>query len=380
MIKMNPKAAVLAQDLRNVGLAWHLTRFVIIARCAFFYGAVAHADLQRTRCMGCTPWLDDLNLEAADANYVNSHSNIISRHLEDGVRWTEAPANESYHRNMMWECEHPWPKSSKCQEVFLSILPLNPSRAGLGDYRGAAIHIAMPESFIGKRFDDPGVKQAYLSYAESTINFFEPGFLTIAIEANELVFNTSLEWQDFVELYIETYAALKLVHPESPVFFTNFLHTLDQRRGNTEDAWSAMSLLWNYAYIAAFSYYLFMQYPLHMSHPVAFLDSAREHAEKSLSISESGYPPERIYLHALGHIPAIETLQALVLFRMLIQDYLDEYVFYAVWDRRDFDQLMNTLDPLACRLLWRDTGLLSETGEKRSSPILWDAFYNLPTN
>lgn len=332
--------------------------------------------------MGFTPWLDDLNQEAGDANYnyVNSHSNIISRHLEDGVPWAEAPANESYHRNMMWECEYRWSKSSKCQEVFLSISPLNSSRTGLADYWGAAIHIAMSESFIGKRFDDPVVKHAYLSYAESAINFFEPDYLAIAIGANELVFNTSLEWQDFVELYIETYAALKLADPEPPVFFTSSLHTLNQSIENTEDAWSAMSLLWNYAYIAAFSYNPFMQYPLDMSNPVAILDSAREHTDKSLSISESGYPAERIYFPGLGHIPAIETLQALVLFRMLIKAYLDEHVFYAVWAHRDFDQLMTTLDLPAYRLLWRDTGLLSETGEKRYSPILWDAFYNLPTN
>jgi hypothetical protein len=321
-----------------------------------------------------------LNDEAVDStySYINNHSNIISHHLEEGVPWTEALANSSYHANMMWEWKQRRTKTSQDLKVFLSISPLNQSRTGLADYRGRVTHMALPKSFQGKRFNDPAVKRAYLNYAESAIAYFEPDYLAIAIEANELFFNAPLQWQDFVELYIETYAALKLAHPELPVFFTSSLHTLNQMRPETDDAWSEMSLLWNYADIAAFSYYPFMQYPLDLKDPVGMLGRIREHTDKPLAISESGYPAEEIQFPGLDHIPATERLQGEMLFRMLVKAYLDDYVFYVVWAHRDFDQLMDTASLPAYSLLWRDTGLLSETGKKRFSSDVWDAFYNVP--
>ncbi|MDZ7784573.1 MAG: hypothetical protein U5K56_17085 [Halioglobus sp.] len=101
--------------------------------------------------------------------------------------------------------------------MFVSISPINQSRDGLADYRGESTHMGMPEGFRGKRFNDPEVKKAYLAYAEEVIRFDEPDYLAIAIEANELYFNNRSAWPDFVELYIETYSALKLRHPELPI-------------------------------------------------------------------------------------------------------------------------------------------------------------------
>lgn len=361
-------------------LARRIGRVVIIGLIASVYSGATSAELQRTFLMGFTPWLYDLGEEAVDStySYINSHSNIISHHLEEGVPWVEALANTRYHPNMMWEWRQRASKSSKDLKVLLSISPLNQSRDGLADYRGEFTHMAMPKSFQGKRFNDPDVKRAYLNYTESAIAYFEPDYLAIAIEANELFFNSPLQWQDFVELYIETYAALKLTHPELPVFFTSSLHTLNQMRKNTDDAWSEMSQLWNYADIAAFSYYPFMQYPLDLSDPVAIMERIREHTDKPLAISESGYPAEVIEFPGLDHIPATERLQAEVLFRMLVRAYLEDYVFYVAWAHRDFDQLVSSAALPAYSLLWRDTGLLSESGKARSSSTVWDAFYNLP--
>ena len=382
MSKMNSNAAVRGRGLKKHGLGWRLVHVVIIGFISGFYALAANAGLERTFYMGFTPWLYDLNEEAVDStySYINSHADIVSHHLEEGVPWTEALANESYHPNMMWGWKQRKVKTSKDLKVFVSISPLNQSRSGLADYRGASAHMAMPTSFKGKRFNDPAVKQAYLNYAESVINYFEPDYLAIAIEANELYFNTPLQWQDFTELYIETYAALKLAHPDLPVFFTSSLHTLNQMKVNTDDAWSEMSALWNYADIAAFSYYPFMQYPLEMSDPVAIMGKIRKHTDKPLAISESGYPAEKLDYPGLDRIPATERLQGEIMFRMLVRSFYDEYVFFIVWAHRDFDELMTTAKLPMTSLLWRDTGLLSETGRERFSSNIWDAFYNLPMN
>ena len=153
---------------------------------------------------------------------------------------------------------------------------------------------------------------------------------------------------------------------------------MNQMRKDSDLVWNELSMLWNYSDIAAFSFYPYMQYPLDLKDPVAILRKVRDYTDKAVAISESGYPAQTIEYPGLHHIPADERLQGEMLFRMLIQAYVDKYVFYVAWAHRDFDQLMTTLHLPIVSALWRDTGLLSETGEARFSSQIWDAFYNLP--
>ncbi|MEZ5567198.1 MAG: hypothetical protein R3E54_02390 [Halioglobus sp.] len=349
---------------------------------AMTISATIHAQNPRPYYMGFTPWLYDNNAEAINATYdfINGNGEIISHHMEEGVPWSEALANRSYHPNMLWQWDLRKLKTTADAKVFVSISPINQSRNGIADYRGENTHMGLPASFAGKRFNDPDVKKAYLSYAEEVIRFYEPDYLAIAIEANELYFNNRSAWPDFVELYIDTYTTLKLRHPELPVFFTTALHVMNQMRPQTDDAWEELSVLWDYADVAAISYYPHMQYPLDLGNPVAMLDQLRKHTDKPLAVSESGYPAQTIDFPGLDYIPANEQLQAEVLFRFLLVAYRDQYEFVIVWTHRDFDQLMVTTNMPAYGALWRDTGLISETGRKRFAGEVWDVFLQLPMN
>lgn len=332
--------------------------------------------------MGFTPWLYDLNEAAVEStySYINSHSDLVAHQLEEGVPWTEALYKRSYHENLMWDWNRRRTKTGADTKVLVSISPLDESRSTLADYRGQTSHMALPARFQGLRFNDPLVKRAYLNYAEKVIGYFDPDYLAIAVEPNELLFNDISQWPEFVELYIETYSALKEKHPELPIFFTTSLHTMNQMRAGTEEAWEALEALWNYADIAAVSYYPFMQYPLDMAAPVDMLWELSEHTDLPIAVSESGYPAQTLDYPGLGHIPATERLQAEVLFRMLVKAYVDKYAFFVVWAHRDFDQLLNTLEMAPISTLWRDTGLLDEHGEERLSAKVWDAVHSLQMN
>ena len=378
---VNRRAGLRAGALSRNGARCKIVRLLMIKLLISLNCVAANAADERMFYMGFTPWLYDFSVEAIDStySYINSHSDVIAHHLEEGVPWTEARTRTGYHPNMMWGWNLRKIKSSRDLKVFVSISPLNQSRSGLAEYRGESTEMALPTRFQGRSFNDPIVKLAYLNYAESVIRFFEPDYLAIAIEANELYFNNRAQWPDFVELYIETYAALKLRHPELPIFFTTSLHNMNQMRKDTDDAWREMSMLWNYADIAAFSYYPFMEYPLNSNDPVAMMDKIRAHTDKPLAISESGYPAQPIDYPGLSYIPTTERLQGEIMFRMLNKVYRDQYEFFIAWTYRDFDQLMNRTNMPAISALWRDTGLLSETGKRRLSSEVWDAFYNLPT-
>lgn len=351
----------------------------VIALLAAFANMHVQAEVTRTFTMGFTPWLFDKSEEAIDETYayLNGHSDIVSHHIEEGVPWTEAYYDRAFHSNMMSDWRTRRDKVSSDMAVFVSISPLDSTRTTLADYRGSASHMRLPTMFRGLSFNHPRVKQAYLNYALRVIDYFDPDYLAITVEPNELFFHNRGAWQAYSELYIETYNALKLRHPELPVFFTTSLHSFNQMREDTEDAWAAMAELWNYADIAAVSYYPYMQYPLDINAPIPMLDELRNHTDLPIAVSESGYPAQTLEYPGIHHIPANETLQAQVLFRMLVKAYVDEYAFFIVWAHRDFDDLLNTLELPPTTLLWRDTGHLDEKGEERLSAIVWDAFHSL---
>jgi len=339
----------------------------------------ASAEVTRSFSMGFTPWLFDQSQEAIDETYeyINGHSDIISHHIEEGVPWTEAYYKRDYHSNMMSDWRQRKENTRSDMEVFVSISPLDSTRTALADYRGSSSHESMPSMFRGLPFNHYRVKRAYLNYAESVIDYFDPDYLAITVEPNELFFHNRSEWQAFRELYIETYNALKLRHPELPVFFTTSLHSFNQMRENTEDAWEAMADLWNYADIAAVSYYPYMQYPLDINSPISMLDELKKHTDLPIAISESGYPAETLEYPGIHHIPASELLQAYMLFSMLLKANADEYVFFVVWTHRDFDKLLNSREMPPTTLLWRDTGHLDESGEERLSANVWDVVHSL---
>lgn len=344
--------------------------------------AIHAEELTRDYYMGFTPWLYDLNADAVDStyNYINSHSDMVAQQLEEGVPWTEALNGRSYHEHLMWDWNQRRTKTASDMKVFVSISPLDESRSMLADYRGETSHMALPARFRDLRFNDPTVKRAYLNYAKKVIDYFDPDYLAIAVEPNELFFNDRDQWPEFVELYIETYNALKLRHPELPVFFTTSLHTMNQMREGTDEAWEALAELWNYADIAAVSYYPFMQYPLDLAAPVLMLEEIKQHTDLPLAVAESGYPAETLEYPGLGHIPATEQLQAVMLFRMLFKAHADKYAFFVVWAHRDFDKLLNTLEMAPISTLWRDTGHLNENGEERLSAVVWNIIHGLRKN
>lgn len=364
---------------KHQGILQHRLPRFLTAFCLCVCAIAANAQGTRSFHMGFTPWLYDLSEEAVDAtyDYINNHADLVAHQLEEGVPWTEALYKRSYHDNLMWDWNQRRSKTAEDTRVLVSISPLDEGRATLADYRGETSHMPLPAQFQGLRFNDPLVKRAYLNYAKEVVEYFDPDYLAIAVEPNELLFNDKDQWPEFVELYMETYSALKLSYPELPVFFTTALHTMNQMRADTDEAWEALEALWNYADIAAVSYYPFMQYPLDLNSPVPMLEALKEHTDLPIAVSESGYPAQTLEYPGLSHIPATEHLQAVMLFRMLVRAYVDEYAFFVVWTHRDFDQLLNTLELSPISTLWRDTGLLNEHGEERPSAIVWDIIHSL---
>ena len=120
------------------------------------------------------------------------------------------------------------PKGGK---VYLAISP------GRGDLKPGEKSLPFPKELVGKSYDDPVVMKAYLSYCRRMIEFFQPDYLGIGIEVNEIYQVGPDKWRAYAALHRHVYQELKKDHPNLPIFASFTLHgmlnqTRSQARGD----------------------------------------------------------------------------------------------------------------------------------------------------
>jgi hypothetical protein len=356
---------------------------LLIATVLLSLTGLSLAATERPFHMGFTPWPWDTDWAAVKGTYdfINENADIVSHHIEEGVPWSEAISGAPFHPKMVEAWTLRRNLTDRKLKVFLSISPIDQLRTGLAQYRGADPQMPLPPEFGKARFNDPKVKKAYLAYARKAIEFFNPDYLAIAIEANELLDNAPHLWADFVELYIETYGALKKDHPQLPIFFTASVHNvMNPERGVPAVTWARLENLWQHADIVAASYYPFLQRPLDLTNPLNALDElARRAAGKPIAISEAGYPAKQPDIEALRDLPASPEIQNSIYYGLLHRATAERYAFVILWAHRDYDALWNRLKGTLPEwgALWRDVGILDGSGRQRPSGGVWQLYLEM---
>ena len=210
--------------------------------------------------MGFTPFPWDMTIAAMmdTGKFIVDNGDIISHHLEQGVPWIEAIDDKLFHENMMkdWKGRRDLAKNKK---VFLSLTPLNEGRSSMELYRGKDEDMPIPDLFKEKAFDDPVVKKAYLNYCRRAADYFEPDYMAIGIEVNELFHNAPQMWPSFVELHKYIYTEMKRLYPQIPILFTVSLHNMTNPGWeDREEQQDEIRKLMEYTDIEGISYYPFM--------------------------------------------------------------------------------------------------------------------------
>src|ERR1700722_1801902 len=191
--------------------------------------------VQRTRSfrLGFVPFVPDTTPEAVNQvnQFIKENADIVAEHMES-IPWAEALSGAPFNEHLMNDWRSRKSNVPKNATIYLAV---SPGRGALGDYWGATEHDPMPAQFKGKAFNDPIVKQAYLSYCKRAVDFFQPEYLAIGIEVNELAYNAPDKAAGYAELHEYVYKELKKDHPKLPIFASFTVHgLLDQRRSKTE--------------------------------------------------------------------------------------------------------------------------------------------------
>jgi hypothetical protein len=122
--------------------------------------------------MGFTGFVHDITAEAVAASrkFVRENGAILAHHIE-GVPWTEALNGKPFPKAVLEEWEGKKSATTPKGKIYLAISP------GRGELKVADKAGPLPVELKGRRYDDPLVMKAYLSYCRRAIEFFKPDYL-----------------------------------------------------------------------------------------------------------------------------------------------------------------------------------------------------------
>jgi hypothetical protein len=343
--------------------------------------------------MGFTPFPYEISLDAANYVYtkLETESDIVNHHFDNGVPWMEALNEQPFHQNIVDDWNFRKSKTNETHKVYVSATPLNFSRNGLAAYRGESDNMELPVPWNSYPFNHVNVRTAYFNYCKRLVDFFNPDFFNMAIEANLLYVNNPTKWSEYLQLHQYVYAQLKFTYPDLKVFTSvagahlvaGFLEGNDY----VQHRLAALQLL-EHSDLYGISFYPYLGKYLANPYPEGTLEQLFSISTKPVAVAETGYAAQTFSLDAGSGLITIESDPSKQ------QKYIKELLtvcekFKAVlvinFVIRDYDQLWVQIgSPTDINIAWRDSGLYDENGNPRPALNTWKGFlarkYQAPVN
>ena len=374
---MNDLKFALRQLVKNPGFT-ALTALGIVMASQFTGFAQSPASTQsvprpRPFRMGFTAFPPGVTAEALNQTrqFVRTNADLIAHHIE-GVPWAEALADRPFPAELVRNNETKRSMKPSDAKVYLAISP------GRGELKLAEKGTSpLPPELRGKPYDDPAVKRAYLNYCRRSIEFFQPDFLAIGIEVNEIFSAGADKWLAYAELHRHVYRELKREHPALPVFASYTLHNLFKARGGML---TACQELMPFNDLVAISFY-----PFFIGEPpdAAFrwLTDQFDSFDKPYAMVETNDTAERLEMQQTKvTLAGTPQRQADYTRKLLTLAERKRFRFVVLFIHQDYDRLWDAIKATAPELFmaWRDCGLLDERGQARPSYAVWRQFYDRP--
>jgi hypothetical protein len=351
------------------------------------------AVAQSSRCfrLGFSPfpWDYGADTRAESLKWVASEGgDIVMHHVDFYVPWAEAIADKPLVDavDKTWEGKpdqafNTTPPGEYLQdgtEVYLALTPMNQGRNNLAESgTGPA-----PQGFLERDFDDPALMEAYLNYCRRMVKHFQPDYLAIGIEMNELFHNNPAQWPHYVTMFKHTYAGLKQDYPDLPVFSTVTIHGLLQEdRSHVAAERAAIKEFLQINDLAGISFYPSLSGGKVMEDPSIAFDFIRDLAgAKPIAICETGIPAEATQISMWPMAPGTPELQRNYYEKLFEAAQRDGYRFITVFLHRDYDRMWEKLKKTRpeWQKAWQDIGVFDENNNPRPAWNLWQKTLSLP--
>jgi hypothetical protein len=334
--------------------------------------------------MGFTPFPYEISETAVNYVYLklSSEADIVNHHFDNGVPWSEAASAVEFPKNIMDDWNYRKAKTASHHKVYVSVTPINYQRTGLAAYRGESDNMELPSPWNMYSFNHDQVKTAYLNYCKRTIDFFQPDYFGMSIEANLLHVLSNGLWMDYLELHQYIYTELKSSYPDLPIFTSvvgaYLLDGFIDGNDHVTERLAVLQLL-EYSDYYAISFYPYMSKHLGNPYPENTFDELFNISSKPLAVAETGYVAQTFSLDLGTGLTTIESDQTKQ--QKFFSDLLEacekrkaEFVIDFVI--RDYDQLWAQVgSPTDLTIAWRDCGLYDENGDTRLAHHTWKQFF-----
>lgn len=330
-------------------------------------------NTHRSFRMGFTGFVYDTTLEAVTASrkFCRENGDIICHHIE-GVPWASALAGKGLPKAVQQSWKDKKLATPKGGKVYLAISP------GRGDLKVIDKGGLLPAQLRGKSYAHPKVKEAFLNYCRDSISFFEPDYLAIGIEVNEIHSGSRSKWKAYVELHKFVYAELKKEHPKLPIFASFTLHNMYKEKGAML---AEFKKLMPFNDLVAVSYYpFFIGGPERLTSLDWMIEQFRE-SGKPFAMVETNDAAERLQFPKAGHViagtPEKQRAYYQRLFELADQK---QFSFVISFVHQDYDALWKKIEKGAPELFmaWRDCGFLDENGQARPALAVWKSHFARP--
>ncbi len=326
---------------------------------------------QRNFEMGFSTWGFGPNKTDKEETYqfIELNADIYSEQIDDKIPWTAWMNNSTLPTEFTDKIDNRVSERLNNHKLVLSVSLLNTDRSDLlEDYDGTIPNYAL--------LNDTNIENAYFKHLDFLIFKFNPDYLVIAMEVNELKLHSGPKWTEYKLLMNNIRGKLKIAYPNLPLSESITLHNWfnPEVANPTNFIFEISNYVNQNLDFAAISYYPFFkgqhskpefQQAFDFLHsevtiPIAFVETT--HLAENLDISsfnlsiESDVCEQNDYLEIL-----------------LLNAHNQNYEFIIWWAYRDYDKLWETFPPEYKDVgkLWRDTGLLDENGTERPSLTTW---------
>ena len=348
------------------------------------------------------PYRNDGAGWAETYTHIVNHGDLISHSFQDGIPWPEAllssraadyPANLQQFWGILKAADDSAPVGTP---RYLMINPIATDYLGLAPYWGPQGNMQLlPAPWDQVAFNDPQVKTAYVNYLIAAIDYFQPQYLAINVEANILLAKRPELWQAFKELNAYAYQTIKQRYPNLTVFSTiHYEHMLGLHRESADFAAATASFypdalrmevrellrnsdlmaLSTYPYMVADNPYTINGRPRDDYFQAAY-DIARD-LNLPLAIDQTGYISQNLdYAPLQTTLPGSEQQQRDFIEFLLGEAAAHDFAFVSYFVAQDYGQYYGT-DPTT--MAWAYTGLFTQNGQAKQALSAWDAYYRKP--
>lgn len=150
----------------------------------------------------------------------------------------------------------------------------------------------LPVSLSGKRFDDAGVRAAFVSYAEYVALNYKPEVMALGVEMNLYYQKNKEDFENFKSLYAQAYEAVKAKSPDTQVTVTlqyEDLQGLLPREDRHFAEWQLVDAFEPRTDITAISTYPSFAFATAAAIPANYYSQLQAFTDKPVAIAEMGY-------------------------------------------------------------------------------------------